>query len=130
MLWHPDLDPIKDQSWMLVCLGESNLSSSLFTMGSLTNFLRNSPGPSEASHLLFSQSAVNQSQLQPGITAQMPAVIEPVSIPSSPIALSSSSALPVEEIGGYRKRPQAVVEAFGPIALHIRRFETKHWKHT
>ena len=58
---------------------------------------------------------MNQSTLQPGILAQM--AVDPVSIPSSQIALPSSSALPVEEIGGNRKRRQTVVEAFGPIAL-------------
>ena len=118
--WHPDLDPIKEQAWMLVWPGDSNLSTSPFTPSSLTNFLRASPRPSvasQSSNLLFPQSAVNQSPLQPGIPAQMHAVIEPVSIPSSPIALPSSSALPVEEIGGNRKRRQTVVEAFGPIAL-------------
>ena len=47
----------------------------------------------------------------------MPAVTEPVSIPISPPALPSSSALPVEEIRRNQKRRQAVVEAFGPIAL-------------
>ena len=60
---------------------------------------------------------MNQSPLQPGIAAQMPAVIEPVSIPSSPIALPTSSAFPVEEIGGNRKQRQYVVEAFGSVAL-------------
>ena len=115
--WHPDLDPIKDQAWMLVWPGDSISSSSPFNPSSLTNFLRASPRPSVASHLLFPKSAVNQSPLQRGIPAQMPAVIEPVSIPSSPIALPSFSALPVEEMRGNRKRRQPVVEAFGPIAL-------------
>ena len=102
---------------MLVWPGESNQSSSLFNPTSLTNFLRATPRPSIASHLLFLRSAVNQSPLQSSIPAQMPAVTEPVSIPISPPALPSSSALPVEEIGGNRKRRQTVVEAFGPIAL-------------
>ena len=102
---------------MLVWPGDSNQSSSLFNPSSLTNFLRATPRPSVASHLLFPRSALNQSPLQSSIPAQMPAVTEPVSIPISPPALPSSSALPVEEIGGNRKRRQTVVEAFGPIAL-------------
>ena len=105
---------------MLVWPGDSISSSGPFNPNSLTNFLRASPRPSVASHLLFPKSAVKQSPLQSGIPAQMPAVIEPVSIPSSPIALPSSSALTVEELRGTRKRRQPVVEAFGPIALFDR----------
>ena len=115
--WHPNLDPIKDQAWMLVWPGDSISSSSPFNRSLLTNFLQASPSPSVASHQLFPKSAVNQSPSQSDIAAHMPGVIEPVSIPSSSIALLSSSALPVEEMRGNRKRRQPVVEAFGPIAL-------------
>ena len=87
--WHPDLDPIKEQAWMLVWPGDSNLSTSPFTPSSLTNFLRASPRPSVAPYLHFPKPAVNQSPLQSGIPAQMPAVIKPLSIPSSPIARPS-----------------------------------------
>ena len=117
--WHPDLDPIKDQAWMLVWPGDSISSSSPFNTSLQTNFLRASPSPSVASHLLFPRSAVNQSPLQPGIAAQMPAVIEPVSIPSSPIAFPSNSAIAVEEMWGNQKRRQPVVEAFGLLRSSI-----------
>ena len=118
--WHPDLDPIKDQAWMLVWPGDSNLCSSQFIPSSLTNYLWNLNRPSVASYVLFPQSAANPNQLQRNTPAQMPALIEPVSFPSSSFVLPSSLALPVEKIGGNRKRRQTVVEAFGPIPLLLR----------
>ena len=115
--WHPDLDPFKDQAWMLVWPGNSNLSSSPFSPSLFTSFKRASPRPSAASPLLFPKSAEHLNPIQPDIPSQMPAVVEALSISSSPVAPPSSSALPVEEMGANRKRRQTGVEAFGPIAL-------------
>ena len=52
--WHPDLESIRDQAWMLVWPGNNNnLSSSPFNLSSLTNYIRASPRPSAASLLIF-----------------------------------------------------------------------------